>query len=85
MQRNEIITIINNFLENEFEIDAAKLVPDAHLKDDLGLESLDFVDIAVIVEEEFGFKMKGEEMGNVSKLGDLYDYIYNYLNNNQNA
>lgn len=81
MQRNEIADIINNFLVNEFEIDESKLVPEAHLKDDLGLESLDFVDIAVIVEEEFGFKMKGEDMGNVSKLSDLYDYIFNYLNN----
>ncbi len=81
MQRNEIVDIINNFLFEEFEIDKSKLVPEAMLKDDLGLESLDFVDIAVIVEEEFGFKMKGEEMGNVSTLNNLYDYIHNYLNN----
>ncbi len=84
MQRNEIVEIINKFLVEEFEISETKLSPDAHLKDDLGLESLDFVDIAVIVEEQFGFKMKGEEMGSVSKLGDLYDYIYNYLQNNPN-
>lgn len=84
MQRNEIAEIINKFLIDEFEIDPSKLIPGAHLKDDLGLESLDFVDIAVIVEEEFGFKMKGEEMGNVSTLSDLYDYIFNYLNNPKN-
>jgi len=44
---------------------------------------LDFVDIAVIVEEEFGFKLKGEEMGNVRTLNDLYDFIYNYLQKNK--
>jgi len=75
MQKSEIIDTINNFLIEEFEIDAVKLKPEAHLKDDLGLESLDFVDIAVIIEEEFGFKMKGEEMGSVRTLNDLYDYI----------
>lgn len=84
MQKEEIAVIINNFLENEFEIDSSKIKPEAHLRDDLGLESLDFVDIAVIVEEKFGFKMKGEEMGNVATLGNLYDYIFNKLNNQNN-
>lgn len=79
MEKSEIIQIINTFLEEEFEIEASKLVPEAHMKDDLGLESLDFVDIAVIVEEEFGFKIKGEDMGNVTTLGQLYDYIHNHL------
>lgn len=82
MQKNEIIKIINNFLVNEFEIDEEKLVPEASLKDDLGLESLDFVDIAVVIQEEFGFKIKGEDMGNVRTLDNLYDYIFNYLNKN---
>jgi len=80
MQKNEIVEIINNFLVNEFEIEPEKLKPEAQLKEDLGLESLDFVDIAVIVEEEFGFKIKGEEMGSVRTLNDLYDYIFNHLN-----
>lgn len=79
MEKSEITQIINAFLVDEFEIEASKLVPNAHLKDDLGLESLDFVDIAVIVEEEFGFKIKGEDMGDVTTLGQLYDYIHNHL------
>ncbi len=83
MQKEEIIKIIDNFLIEEFEIEASKVKPDAHLQDDLELESLDFVDIAVIVEEEFGFKLKGEEMGNVRTLNDLYDFIYNYLQKNK--
>jgi len=80
MEKSDIVKIINNFLVNEFEIDEVKIVPSAHLKDDLGLESLDYVDIAVIVEEEFGFKMKGEDMGGVTTLDSLYDYIYNHQN-----
>jgi acyl carrier protein len=83
MQKEEIIKIINNFLVEEFEIDESKLKPEALLKDDLGLESLDFVDVAVIIEKEFGFKVKGEDMVSVRNLNDLYDYIFNYLNNNK--
>ena len=39
-----------------FEVEESKLVPEALLTDDLGIESLDFVDIVVIIEQEFGFK-----------------------------
>lgn len=83
MQKGEISKIINNFLVEEFEIDESKIKPEALLKDDLGLESLDFVDVAVIIEKEFGFKVKGEDMVTVRNLNDLYDYIFNYLNNNK--
>ena len=77
MSIEEIIRIINNLLIEEFEIPEKKLLHTAHLKDDLGLESLDFVDIAVIVQKEFGLVLKGEEMTNIKTLQDLYDHIYN--------
>ena len=82
MTREEIIGIINNFLIEEFEIEEKQISPEAHLKNDLGLESLDFVDIAVIVQKEFGITLKGEEMTAIKTLKDLYDYIFNYLNKN---
>ena len=80
MTKEDITRIINNFLIEEFEINESKINPDAHLKDDLGLESLDFVDIAVIVQKEFGITLKGEEMTAISSLGDLYNYIFTTIN-----
>lgn len=80
MTKEEITRIINNFLIEEFEIDENQITPDAHLKDDLGLESLDFVDIAVIVQKEFGLTLKGEEMTAIKNLQNLYDYIYHCIN-----
>ncbi len=80
MTKEEIAGIIKTFLIEEFEIDEAKITPTAHLKDDLGLESLDFVDIAVIVQKEFGLTLKGEEMTAIRTLNDLYDYIFNCIN-----
>ena len=68
---------------DEFEMNESQLVPEALLKEDLSIESLDFVDIAVVIEKKFGFKVKGEDMMNVRTLGDLHDYIYNYLNTNK--
>ena len=75
MQRAEIIEKVNEFLMDEFEIEESALDPDAHLIDDLGIESLDFVDIVVTIEKEFGFKVKREEITSVRTLNDLYEYI----------
>ena len=75
MNREKIISTINNFLVEEIEIDADLINDEARLKEDLGIESLDFVDIVVIVEKHFGYKIKAEEMKNVKTLAQFYDYI----------
>ena len=58
MTRQEIEEKVRAFLIDELEIDEEKIFPDASLKDDMGIDSLDFVDIVVIVERNFGFKIK---------------------------
>jgi len=80
MNREEVIDKINDFLIDEFELEAEQLTPDALLKDDLEIESLDFVDIVVIVEKEFGLKINGAEMKDVKTLDQFYTYIHTNLN-----
>ena len=75
MEREEIESKVNEFLVEEMEIEAGSINYDARLKEDLGLDSLDFVDIVVIVEKSFGFKIKPEEMANVLTVREFYDYI----------
>lgn len=75
MERKEIEEKVRNFMADELEIDEEKIKPGAKLKDDLGIDSLDFVDIVVIVEKNFGFKIKPEEMKGVVTLKDFCDYI----------
>ena len=55
MTRTEIEEKVRYFLIEDLEIDEEKIFPDAKLKEDLGIDSLDFVDIVVIVEKTFGF------------------------------
>ena len=80
MERKEIVLHVNNFLIEDMEIEADVIKDDAKLKDDLGLDSLDFVDIVVIVEKTFGFKIKPEEIGNVLTVKEFYDYIESKVN-----
>ena len=80
MERKEIESKVNEFFVEEMEIEAADINDGAKLKDDLGLDSLDFVDIVVIVEKTFGFKLRPEEMANVLTVREFYDYIESKIN-----
>ena len=80
MNRTEIEEKVRNFLIDDLEIDEEKIAPEALLKDDLGIDSLDFVDIVVIVEKNFGFKIKQEEMAGVKTLSQFCDYIESKVN-----
>lgn len=75
MKREDIEEKVKAFLIDDLEVDEAVIKPEAKLKDDLGIDSLDFVDIVVIVERNFGFKIKPEEMAAVETLSDFCDYI----------
>ena len=80
MERKEIESKVRDFLIEDLEVDEEKIVPEARLKDDVGIDSLDFVDIVVIVEKNFGFKIKPEEMAGVFTLNDFYNYIETKVN-----
>lgn len=75
MSREEVVKIVNDFLINEIEIDEELIKEEALLKDNLGIDSLDFVDIVVIVERHFHFKIKAEDMKDIRSLAQFYDYI----------
>lgn len=75
MTKEEIIDKVNELLVEEFEIDHEVLTPEASLKHDLEIDSLDFVDIVVLIDREFGFKPKAEELKAIKTLQDFYDYI----------
>ena len=61
------------------QIEESLLTPDASLKSDLEIDSLDFVDIVVLIDREFGFKPQAEELKTVKTLGDFYSYIEAHL------
>ena len=80
MNRIEIEEKVTDFLINELEIDETSIFPEAKLKEDMGIDSLDFVDIVVIVEKNFGFKIKAEEMVGVNTFTKFCDYIESKIN-----
>ncbi|WP_192348195.1 acyl carrier protein [Algoriphagus sp. Y33] len=76
MTKEIVIERINNFLVEEFEVDESVIEPNASLKDTLELDSLDYVDLVVVIENNFGFKVTGEDFKSVSTYQDFYDLIF---------
>ena len=75
MQNEEIIEKIKSFLAEEFEIDAEKMVPEANLQEVLDLDSLDYIDLVVVIETNFPFKVKPEDFLGIATFQDFYDYV----------
>ena len=75
MTLNEIQEKVKTFLVEELEIDEDKIVGDARLKEDMGIDSLEVVDVVVLVEEEFGFKMKPEDFKSLKTLDQFCAFI----------
>ncbi|MBL0049606.1 MAG: acyl carrier protein [Bacteroidetes bacterium] len=70
----ELIEKVNDLLVDEFEVERETISPDAVLKDTLGLDSLDYVDLVVVIESNFGFKVKPEDFVGIVTFQDFYNY-----------
>ena len=76
MTQADIIKTINGFLVDEFEVDETIITPEGNLREKLELDSLDYVDLVVVIESNFGFKVKGEDFLAIHTFQDFYDYCY---------
>ncbi len=83
MTNKEIIEKIHNFLTEEFEVEAEKLIPEANLKETLGLDSLDYIDLVVVIESNFAFKVKPEDFLDIITLQDFCDYVVSRVNSKE--
>ncbi|MBR1570004.1 MAG: acyl carrier protein [Bacteroidales bacterium] len=75
MTLNEIQEKVKTFLVDELEIEEEKIAGDARLKEDMGIDSLEVVDVVVLVEQEFGFKMKPEDFKTLLTLDQFCQFI----------
>lgn len=72
--KEEIFTAIKEQLSGR-GIDEQQIKPEAKLQDDLGLDSLDAVEMASDLEERFGIEIPDDELENVETIGDTIDLI----------
>lgn len=72
---NEIIDKVNEILVEEFEVDMDVILPTKNLKETLNLDSLDYVDLVVIIESNFGVKLVEADFAHLSTFEDFYTII----------
>jgi acyl carrier protein len=80
MDAKEIKDTVISFLVEEFEIEASIIQDDAPMQQTLDLDSLDYVDMVVIIDEHFGFKMIAEDFAAIKTFQDFYDFIVTKVN-----
>ena len=80
MTKEEIILKANEVLAEEFETEVDAITPDALLKETLGLDSLDLVDVVVLVEQNFGVILTAPDFVGVKTFNDFYELLLSKLN-----
>lgn len=80
MKREDIILTTKQFLSEEFEVDAALIQPENNLQETLDLDSLDYVDLVVVIEENLGIKPTAEDFKTIETFNDFYDLVEQRLN-----
>ncbi len=79
MKIEEIIEKVNEILVEEFEVDAEVIEADKNLKQTLDLDSLDYVDLVVIIESNFGVKLVEADFVGMVTFQDFYNIINNKI------
>jgi len=71
----EIHQGLAEIVEEVAGIDAAEVTPEKSFVDDLDIDSLSMVEIAVQAEDKFGVKIPDDQLAELKTVGDAVDYI----------
>ncbi len=80
MTNEEIIEKIASVLADEFEVDPTIITPDGLLMETLELDSLDLVDVVVLIEQNFGITLVGPDFIDIKTFQDFYNLIISKVN-----
>ncbi len=83
MDKTLLINHINESLAEEFEVDIDKITPEANLLQTLDLDSLDLVDMVVLMEQNFHFTPKATDFKEIVTFQDFYNFVESKMNEQQ--
>ena len=81
MTKQEIIEKVNSFLIEKLEVESSVVRPEAELRRDMGLTSIDAVHTMLFLKQEYDIQPNEEEISSLVTLQDVYDYIEHHQNN----
>lgn len=75
MSDADIQSRLFDLMVDQFELDPSDLTPNADLRDDLDLDSLDAMDLMALVEKRMGLTVDEERVLKVRTVGELTEYL----------
>lgn len=74
-----IFETVRELIAHQLEVDPSVITMDTDILEDLGADSLDIVELIMSVEEEYDIVIKDESVGNMTKVGQVVDYLEKIL------
>ena len=65
-------------IASKMKLDESEITPEKNIFNDLGADSLDFVELSMLLEREFNVKFTEDDTANIKTVGDLYELIEHY-------
>ncbi|XP_008438272.2 acyl carrier protein 1, mitochondrial [Cucumis melo] len=78
MTKDEVIERVLSVIKCHPKVDPSKVSPDVHFEKDLGLDSLDTVEIVMALEEEFKLEIPDKEADKIDSCNLAIEYVYNH-------
>ena len=75
MQQNDIQATVTQILEQVAKVDPTAVAQDTRLREDLGVDSLTLIEVAVAAEDAFGVPLPDEDLERFQTVGDVIDYV----------
>lgn len=66
---------VRKVLAKQLRVDEATITPASKIKDDLGADSLDVLQLLMTIEEEMGIQVPDEELATFNTVGDVVSYL----------
>ena len=70
-----VLEKIIDIISEQLEIDKSVIKESSTLEEDLGAGSLDMIDLAMSIEDEFGIELSDDVLEDISTVGDLAKYV----------
>ena len=73
--REEVVRRVKDLISQSLGVNPSEVTPEASFIDDLGADSLDIVELVMLIEKEFNIEIPDEDAEKISTVQDAIDYI----------
>ena len=75
MDASHALKLVQESLAEQFDLEIERLLPEAHLFSDLGLDSIDALDLVGVLEQRLGAPVPEEELKSIRRVQDVVELI----------